>query len=152
MDVIIPSPLLLTPHTFSVILSQLTPTVAASVEASDGLCLSVDWSASDTSIIAVSTSTGEVALVCLADGLLRNLRSWKAHRYEAWVTALCRNDQHVFSGRNSFYTNTLFSLFSSLIPSLLHLHTQLSTHSLTHSLPHTHTHLLTRILLRRGRL
>ena len=65
------------------------------------IALSLDWSScidSSEHVISTSFSNGDVELTKVGNGLDR-LRSWKAHDYEAWITAFNYHDTSlVYSG------------------------------------------------------
>jgi diphthamide biosynthesis protein 7 len=56
---------------------------------SGSLCLSLSWSPrTDESLVAVTQANGSVAVLALdTGGELREVRTWNAHDYEAWICA-----------------------------------------------------------------
>ncbi|XP_015759849.1 PREDICTED: diphthine methyltransferase-like isoform X1 [Acropora digitifera] len=80
---------------------KLNETMSLFVSA-DNLCLSLDWSPEhEKSQVAVSDSAGQISLCQLGEGSsnLQQISQWRAHQYEAWITAFdAWNSAVVYSG------------------------------------------------------
>ena len=64
-----------------------------------GVCMSLAWSDTPFTRLALSSTAGKVYVGALAEGGLRLLTAWQAHELEGWAVAFGWHDQHtLYSG------------------------------------------------------
>jgi diphthamide biosynthesis protein 7 len=89
-------------------LSLLCNSVIAQDVDSETLALSLDWSTGrckfeheqNSPLISVSDSKGYISLLTLSDLMFEKRECWKAHDFEAWITAFDYwNDSVVYTGK-----------------------------------------------------
>jgi len=69
------------------------------LDVSKDLCLAVDWSILNQTLLATSLSSGELATIHFSNEGSKVLRIWKAHQYEAWTCCFSKKDPNLlYSG------------------------------------------------------
>lgn len=64
-----------------------------------GVCMSLAWSDTPFTRLALSSTAGKVYVGALAEGGLRQLTAWQAHELEGWAVAFGWHDEHtLYSG------------------------------------------------------
>ena len=64
-----------------------------------GVCMSLAWSDTPFTRLALSSTAGKVYVGVLAEGGLRLLTAWQAHELEGWAVAFGFHDEHtLYSG------------------------------------------------------